>query len=108
MKTTGVGGRRGFDSGKKVKGRKRHLLVDTEGWCCAPSSIPPNIMDRDGVKLVLHESITDRVSAAAACLARQRATTARGKGKDWIEQTLGWTRRDRGASTAALQSLGLR
>ena len=31
MKTTGVGGWRGYDSGKKVKGRKRHLLVDTEG-----------------------------------------------------------------------------
>ena len=32
-KTTGVGGEeRGYDGGKKVKGRKRHLLVDTEGF----------------------------------------------------------------------------
>ncbi len=32
VKTTGVGGeQRGYDAGKKVKGRKRHLLVDTEG-----------------------------------------------------------------------------
>ena len=32
-KTTGVGGeQRGYDGGKKVRGRKRHLLVDTEGW----------------------------------------------------------------------------
>ena len=32
VKTTGVGGeQRGFDGGKKVRGRKRHLLVDTEG-----------------------------------------------------------------------------
>ena len=31
-KTTGVGGKqRGYDAGKKVRGRKRHLLVDTEG-----------------------------------------------------------------------------
>jgi putative transposase len=31
-KTTGVGGEaRGYDSGKKVRGRKRHLPVDTEG-----------------------------------------------------------------------------
>jgi putative transposase len=31
VKTTGVGGeQRGYDAGKKVKGRKRHLLVDTE------------------------------------------------------------------------------
>ena len=33
VKTTGVGGEeRGYDGGKKVKGRKRHLLVDTEGF----------------------------------------------------------------------------
>jgi putative transposase len=30
--TTGVGGeQRGYDANKKVRGRKRHLLVDTEG-----------------------------------------------------------------------------
>ncbi|MEP7288837.1 MAG: IS5 family transposase [Chloroflexota bacterium] len=31
VKTTEVGGERGFDGGKKVKGRKRHILVDTLG-----------------------------------------------------------------------------
>jgi putative transposase len=32
LRTTGVGGNeRGFDPAKKVEGRKRHLLVDTEG-----------------------------------------------------------------------------
>ena len=32
-KTTGVGGeQRGYDGGKKVRARKRHLLVDTEGF----------------------------------------------------------------------------
>jgi putative transposase len=32
IKTTGVGGKeRGYDGAKKVKGRKRHLLVDTQG-----------------------------------------------------------------------------
>jgi putative transposase len=32
VKSTGVGGKeRGYDGGKKVKGRKRHLLVDTQG-----------------------------------------------------------------------------
>jgi len=31
LKSTGVGGQeRGYDGGKKVKGRKRHLLVDTQ------------------------------------------------------------------------------
>src|SRR6266849_10860715 len=34
VKTTEVGGaERGFDNGKKVKGRKRHVLVDTLGGC---------------------------------------------------------------------------
>jgi putative transposase len=33
VKTTGVGGEeRGFDGGKKIKGRKRHVLVDTQGF----------------------------------------------------------------------------
>ena len=31
VKTTAVGGERGFDGGKQVKGRKRHILVDTMG-----------------------------------------------------------------------------
>jgi putative transposase len=31
VKTTAVGGERGFDGGKQVKGRKRHILVDTLG-----------------------------------------------------------------------------
>jgi len=31
IKTTGVGGEeRGYDGGRKIKGRKRHLLVDTK------------------------------------------------------------------------------
>ncbi len=40
VKTTGVGGeQRGYDGAKKVKGRKRHLLVDTLGG--GPSISPP-------------------------------------------------------------------
>lgn len=31
VKTTETGGIRGYDAGKKVKGRKRHALVDTDG-----------------------------------------------------------------------------
>jgi putative transposase len=42
VKTTGVGGEeRGYDGGKKVKGRKRHLLVDTKDWCLRLRSIVP-------------------------------------------------------------------
>jgi putative transposase len=31
VKTTGVGGARGYDGAKNIKGRKRHLLVETQG-----------------------------------------------------------------------------
>jgi transposase len=35
VKTTECGGPRGFDAGKKIKGRKRHIVTDTEGIFCA-------------------------------------------------------------------------
>src|SRR5258705_11554056 len=57
VKTTGVGGLRGYDGGKQVKGRKRHLLVDTEGLVLRAVVHPANIMDRDGVKLLLSGAI---------------------------------------------------
>jgi putative transposase len=39
VKTTESGGVCGYDAGKKVKGRKRHIMTDTLGCCCLPSSI---------------------------------------------------------------------
>jgi putative transposase len=53
VKTTGVGGVRGDDGGKQVKGRKRHLLVDTDGLVLRATVHSATIMDRDGVKLLL-------------------------------------------------------
>jgi putative transposase len=51
VKTTGVGGQeRGYDGGKKVKGRKRHLLlVDTQGLVLKAKVHSAKVMDRDGV-----------------------------------------------------------
>ena len=50
VKTTGVGGEeRGYDGGKKVKGRKRHLLVDTQGLVLKAKVHSAKVMDRDGV-----------------------------------------------------------
>src|SRR5919199_3663625 len=49
VKTTGVGGDRGYDGGKKVKGRKRHLLVDTEGLVLKAKVHVANVVDQEVV-----------------------------------------------------------
>jgi len=41
-----------FDAGKKVTGRKRHILVDTLGLMLGVSILPANIQDRDGARVV--------------------------------------------------------
>lgn len=48
-KTTESGGERGYDGGKKVNGRKRHVLVDTLGNLLGVIVSAANIQDRDGV-----------------------------------------------------------
>src|ERR1051326_4374775 len=47
--------RRGYDAGKKVTGRKRHILVDTLGLLLSVAVHPANVQDRDGAALVLDE-----------------------------------------------------
>lgn len=56
VKTTEAGGERGFDGGKQVKGRKRQLVVDTEGNLLTVAVHAANIQDRDGVQPVLNET----------------------------------------------------
>ena len=53
VKTTESGGPRGFDAGKKIKGRKRHILTDTGGLLVAAQVHAANIQDRDGAPGVL-------------------------------------------------------
>ena len=48
VKTTERGGVRGFDGHKRVKGRKRHILVDTLGLPIANRVEPANMSDRRG------------------------------------------------------------
>ena len=52
VKTTAVPGTRGFDKGKLVNGRKRHLLVDTLGLLMAVVVTAASVQDRDGAKLL--------------------------------------------------------
>ena len=57
VKTTGVGGeQRGYDGAKKVKGRKRHLLVDTQGLVLMAKVHRANVTDRDGIKILRRSS----------------------------------------------------
>jgi putative transposase len=53
VKTTERGGVRGFDGHKRVKGRKRHILVDTLGLPIACRVEPANISDRRAGSLLL-------------------------------------------------------
>jgi transposase len=52
VRTTESGGPRGFDAGKKVNGRKRHILVDTLGLLLVFVVHTADIQDRDGLALV--------------------------------------------------------
>ncbi len=51
----GKGGPRGYDAGKHINGRKRHLAVDTNGLLLRVVVHPASIQDRDGGKLVVAE-----------------------------------------------------
>jgi putative transposase len=48
VRTTESGGPRGFDAGKRVKGRKRHVVTDTIGLLLAVQVHPANIQDNHG------------------------------------------------------------
>jgi transposase len=53
VKTTEAGGPRGYDAGKKIKGRKRHLLTDTLGLPVGMIVHPADVQDRDGAPWLL-------------------------------------------------------
>ena len=55
VKSDGHGGPVGYDAAKKVKGRKRHLLVDTLGLVLGAVVTPADCPERDGARLVLEQ-----------------------------------------------------
>ena len=73
IKTTGVGGdQRGYDGAKKVKGRKRHILVDTQGLV---------------LEVRVHGAqIQDLKTASSSCWTQTRAIACRS-----ASPTCGWT-----------------
>ncbi len=84
-RTTEAGGPRGYDGGKKVSGRKRHVLVDTEGTLLKACVHPADIHDRRGAELLLEGLNTEfpRIALIWADSAYQGLQA-------WLTTTLGW------------------
>lgn len=88
VKTTFVRGERGYDGGKKVNGRKRHILVDTNGFILRVKVHPANIGEREGAKLLLAPLKTQlpRLELLWAD-AGYNGTFF----KEWVKEQLGWS-----------------
>lgn len=87
MKTTVVGGPRGYDGAKKLSGRKRHLLVDTLGLLLRARVHTADLQDRAAVPLAL-EGATYQFPRLEHLWVDQGYTAT---GKPWIEKNLGWS-----------------
>jgi putative transposase len=85
-KTTGVGGEeRGYDGGKKVRGRKRHLLVDTEGLVLKAKVHSAKVPDQDGLRLLLRSARSELSHLKHLWL----DAGYEGRGRRWAEEALG-------------------
>jgi putative transposase len=90
VKSTGVGAReRGYDGGKQIKGRKRHILVDTEGFLLKAKVHSAGVFDRDGIKQLLEDA--KELFPRLSHLWLDAGYNGKEKGKDWVEKVLGWT-----------------
>ena len=94
VKTTGLGGeKRGYDGGKKVKGRKRHLLVDTQGLVLEVRVHSAKVVDREGLKLLLDPSSSPVAYRASLTCGWTQATPARTRAPaGWKGHWDGWLR----------------
>src|SRR5215208_6041173 len=87
IRTTGVGGtERGFDPAKQVQGRKRHLLVDTEGLVLEARVHSARVPDTDGIKLLLESARRGRLSRLCHLWVD---AGYQGRGRRWAEDMLG-------------------
>lgn len=87
VKTSEKGGIRGYDGNKKIKGRRRHLFVDTQGLLIKVKVLAADISDHEGGMQVL--------AAAWAILKNFRHIFVDGGYKktfqDWVKENLGWS-----------------
>jgi len=109
VRTTGVGGNeRGFDLAKGVEGRKRHLLVDTEGLVLQARVHSARVPDQDGIRLLLGP-----VRTRLARLSHLWVDAGyQGRGRRWAEEALDFSvevvRKPKRLSPRRWQSCGLR
>ena len=86
VKSTGVGGtERGFDPAKRVEGRKRHLLMDTEGLVLKARVHSAKVPDADGIRLLL-ESVRSRFGRLSHLWVD---AGYQGRGRRWMEEVFG-------------------
>ena len=89
VRTTGVGGtERGFDPAKRVEGRKRHLLVDTEGLVLKAKVHSAKVMDYEGIKMLLDRA--KGVFPRLSHLWMDAGYRGENKGGEWVQKTFGW------------------
>ena len=96
VKTAEGGVERGYDAGKKVTGRKRHLIVDTLGLVLLVVVVTAgSVQDRDGAKDLL-QALFERVKKSKySRWCRLKLIWADGSYRgaliDWVKSRLGWT-----------------
>ncbi len=88
VKTTGVGGiDRGYDGAKRLSGRKRHLLVDTDGLALGVHVHAASLHDRDGAQELLDEGLKEELPRLAVVWADAAYT---GRFQEWMRNERGW------------------
>ena len=85
-KTTRVGGMRGYDGGKQISGRKRHLLGATRGLVVRAKVHAADLQDRAAVPVLVQGA--DAEVPTIALVGVDRGYT--GTGAQWIGEQLGW------------------
>ncbi len=88
VRTTEQSGPRGYDAGKKIKGRKRHIVVDTMGLLLTVVVHAAHVQDRDGARLV-RAQLADRFPRLRRIWADQGYRGP--KLRRWLQEVADWT-----------------
>jgi putative transposase len=90
IKTSGVGGEEcGYAGGKKIDGKKRHLLVHIEGFVLRAKVLSAKVMDHGGIKKLLRHA--NEKFPRLKHLWLDAGYRGEDKGKGWVQKALGWT-----------------